>query len=934
MMAKKNQRSLSSLKIDFREFTKALVKGGIHAGTGDWKALLEDGADLGSALGLVKGPNEIAWLLIYRALFASMEALIKENLDFSSDKVQKKSIRTKINAILEGANLEINQSLFEAPESFSIFANLQPAFSTWLTEQGVPQRASDAISARLPVYFAMALHEEWSTSPDEYSILQQHIQTPFVQANERLQRSMLYRAWLLKQVEEPMLGEPFGLRSLYVAPRAYFFVREENEAITESGSVIIPQGNHVVDLQANLESWLARAEQDDCVRLISGGPGSGKSSFAKIFASKVAQNPCIDVLFIPLHHFEPSSDMIDAVGNFVQTEGYLKINPLLSNDRNRKLLIIFDGLDELALQGKVAARTAQDFVREVQRKVERFNQQKAWLHILITGRELTVQQSEVDFRKSGQILHLIPYYVEDDERNEFIDPEDLLHVDQRQLWWRNYGVVTGESYDKLPSQLAGGHLTEITAQPLLNYLVALSLRRGKLVFTEETNLNVVYADLLKAVYERGWAKYQHASIQGLRESDFYRVLEEIALATWHGDGRTTTVKDIRALCDSSGVVRLLDQFQGQLQNDSQAKVTQLLTAFYFRKSGHNASGDETFEFTHKSFGEYLTARRIVREIRLIDKKLRIRQEDPDEGYDERDALQRWVSICGYSAIDDYLLRFVIDEFGLEHIANPHSIADYQYSLCELFKFLLRHGSPLERYTPRRRFNEERSLSRNSEEALLICINVLAQLTKVTSIICREDPYAFGNWLCRTWEQAHGFTELPLLRALSYLDLERCWLNSRNFWSADFRNSNLKGANLVASDCRYADFRNANLESTFLVNANLADAKFSGAKMNGARFEGISLPRLSSMDDDSEFGLGAMFDNAELNGASFKDADLRYANFKGASLRNAVFSGALLIGADFSGADLTGAAFAGANIEGTNFSGAMLENCDLNKARRV
>jgi hypothetical protein len=39
-------------------------------------------------------------------------------------------------------------------------------------------------------------------------------------------------------------------------------------------------------------------------------------------------------------------------------------------------------------------------------------------------------------------------------------------------------------------------------------------------FSEETNLNAVYADLLKAIYERGWAGHQHAAIQGIEEKDF------------------------------------------------------------------------------------------------------------------------------------------------------------------------------------------------------------------------------------------------------------------------------------------------------------------------------------------------------------------------------------------------------------------------------
>jgi hypothetical protein len=50
---------------------------------------------------------------------------------------------------------------------------------------------------------------------------------------------------------------------------------------------------------------------------------------------------------------------------------------------------------------------------------------------------------------------------------------------------KSYGAVSGSGYTGLPTELDQGNLTEITAQPLLNYLVALSLRRGELQFSEE-----------------------------------------------------------------------------------------------------------------------------------------------------------------------------------------------------------------------------------------------------------------------------------------------------------------------------------------------------------------------------------------------------------------------------------------------------------------
>jgi len=56
----------------------------------------------------------------------------------------------------------------------------------------------------------------------------------------------------------------------------------------------------------------------------------------------------------------------------------------------------------------------------------------------------------------------------------------------------------------LPKELIHPDLDEITAQPLLNYLVALSFTRGKLDFSSDINLNSIYSDLVAAVHERGY----------------------------------------------------------------------------------------------------------------------------------------------------------------------------------------------------------------------------------------------------------------------------------------------------------------------------------------------------------------------------------------------------------------------------------------------
>jgi hypothetical protein len=306
-------------------------------------------------------------------------------------------------------------------------------------------------------------------------------------------------------------------------------------------------------------------------------------------------------------------------------------------------------------------------------------------------------------------------------------------------------------------------------------------------------VNAVYNDLLKAVYERGWENYKHKSLQGIEEKDFVRILEEIALAAWHGKGRTTTVKEIENHCKNSGLKNILTRFQQGFEEDSKASVTRLLTAFYFRQSGNDNAGDRTFEFTHKSFGEYLIARRIVREVQLIHRKLEDRKNDPDEGWDEREALGRWVLLCGSTTMDQYVFDFIQDEVRLQ---APSDVGNWQQTFCELIGFMLRHGMPMECLKPRPDFQEENRQAINAEDSLLAVLGTFSRLTKQISKISFPSTDAFGALVANLRGQRIDGSNPMSFLSLNYLDLSNCILFCRDFYSANFEGSNLEGAKLA------------------------------------------------------------------------------------------------------------------------------------------
>ncbi|MFN6187703.1 MAG: NACHT domain-containing protein, partial [Microcystis sp.] len=609
------------VKVNLRSLFSTLGKAALNGAFLQWDDLAENGVEVLDDLGLSRTPGELAGLLISQSLMKAMKGLLKSNADLLPQEVEKlplKELYRQITDFLEEPELILDQDFFEHPERLPIVAPIQAAFLRWLTTNNLISNSQEAksLSNRLPAYFVLALQEQWKDKRDEYSLLLDEIDTPFNNAWKRERGWLHYRAWLQKQIDEPIFWETFSLKQIYVPLRG-FYEEKEIKATPDTDYHREPSFKRIViKLQEQLETWLEAAKSDDAIRLLTGGPGSGKSSFCKVFAAQQARLEK-QVLYIPLHRLSFSTDLVTAVQTFVQHDGFLPENPLEPRDQDLKLLIIFDGLDELSMQGKIAQEVAHNFINEVREKVHHFNQNKTRLQVLISGRDVVVQSNKNNFKKPQQIITILPYWV--DKSDDFSDVDNLLKVDQRDQWWQQYGQAKGKNYAQLPPELSGKNLQEITAQPLLNYLIALTFERGEVQFSQETNLNNIYDNLLKAVYERGYEKNSpgHRAIEGITEKDFVLILMEIALSCWHGNGRTTTVIEIEEHCENNGLKNLLKNFQDSFQSDSQGSITRLLTAFYFRESGDLRGSEKTFEFTHKSFGEYLTARRIVDRVKQI-----------------------------------------------------------------------------------------------------------------------------------------------------------------------------------------------------------------------------------------------------------------------------------------------------------------------------
>ncbi len=911
------------IKVKPKELFTSLGKAAVNGAFLKWEDLAKNGVEILGSLGLDSKPGEIAGLLIIRSLMQAMQNLVDENKELLVKKPDNlRDLYKQLNCVLKDEELVINDDFFKRPTGLSIVTATQHGFCQWLENLVEKKIEAKSISNRLPAYFVNGLSSQWIEHNQEYAVIKEVLDTPFTQANKVEQGWLRYQAWLQKRIAEPMFLEAFSLKDVYVPLRGFYENEIDGSAKPRLDSRIHDGKRYervVIKLQQELENWLQQANSNDAIRLISGGPGSGKSSFAKIFAAHLAEQEIIRVIYIPLHLFNLTGDITKSVGEFVQIDGFLPHNPLDLTSGESRLLIIFDGLDELSMQGKIAEQAAKEFVEEVRIKVTQFNHDRTrCLQVLITGREIAVQANRSKFRKPHQILQILPYFIKklEIENGNYIDEQKLLEIDQRHIWWQSYGKAKGKRYEGLPQDLDTDNLLEITTQPLLNYLVALSCERSRLKFTQDSNLNEIYADLLDAVYERGYEKHGYRLTEGITKEEFIGVLEEIALACWHGDGRTTTVREIEEHCENSGMREILNRFQDSFNEDSKASITRLLTAFYFRESGGVRQSEKTFEFTHKSFGEYLAAKRIIQGLQLIHEELEERKKNFRKGCDERTALVTWATLCGSSAMDEYLFRFICDEIRIIHANNILQVPNWQQTLCRLIEFMSANGMPMEGLKERPNFHEEMRQARNAEEALLVVLNACARVTQEISDIKWYFPEAFGALISRLQGQRIGGKNTLIFDCLSYLNLEGCILRLKDLYRANLSHTNLKGASLEGAMLEEANLyrailEGAHLQRAHLQRANLQRANLQRANLRRAELEEANLQRTELEEANLQ---GAYLREANLIWANLQETNLIWANLQGAYLQSAYLQGAYLAGANLYRANLQGTIFEGKNLE--------------------
>lgn len=840
-------------------------------------------------------PTELAWILVHNSVKKAVYKLAFELLNEENvENVVFDVFEEKITDLLSSSDLELNSDFFDKPQESKFIENVKSIFKEFLETLTSNEADINNILNRFPRYYVNELSKEWNRDKGKYiKILSATEPTPFENAQKIENAWFLYNEYLRMQVEKPMFDETFSTKDIYVGLRAYYVDKKDNDLDGLKSEKI--EKRVIVYVEDEVNSWIKSSDNKDDLKIISGGPGFGKSTTLKILASRLTYENDYKVLYIPLHLYNLSDDFQTSVTNFLKHDPYLKAVNLFEEE---KLLLIFDGLDELAMRGKTLEVAAKDFLSDLKRELQTVNRDKIKIKAILSGRDIIIQNNASEFRKEKEVLNLLPFYVKaEKEKNldgvKYSDSHKLLSLDQRHIWWKKFGKLKNNDYNGMPEQLKKESLEEITSFPLLNYLLALSYERKVINFDENVNINSVYSDLLKAVYDRNWSQGIHKTVEAVEYKEFIGVFEEIALSVWKDNGRKTSLKDLKKQCRFN---KALDKFLC----DGGKGLISLLVAFYFRKAGNNDDGDDVFEFTHKTFGEFLTAKRIVRELEKFSKQLRGYDEDPDMGKSPKDLSISWLELFSCKELDPSILSFISNEFDMKYRDNIDDLKSIQESVIEIFNHVLKHGFDIET----RKFNEGHSQVVNSEKSFFYLLGTIARLTKEVSRPAWVDGTQFGAIHARMIGQRKG-PNAPINRYLCYLDISGVTLDMRDFYRADLSYSNLSNCHFNYTIFNDAELIGTNLENTRFLSTPLEDTYFEKVQLSYSRFVEINFRGTKFINSDLSNIIfeASTIKRVVLDNLNLQNGKLEHLNIETSSIVDCDFSGAILANVKFKRAPL-------------------------------
>nr|WP_321482590.1 pentapeptide repeat-containing protein [uncultured Cohaesibacter sp.] len=677
-------------------------------------------------------------------------------------------------------------------------------------------------------------------------------------------------------VFSPDADETVPLAAVYLRLRCFW--NEEIAINTDNRErQKIKRTAHVSDLHETLKAWLNGSAGSDPVRVVAGGPGSGKSSFASAFAHELVRDTNKQrVALIRLQYAHLTGQLDQDIAAY-----FHKYNSLVTQNGNpglpqsplewRKedatpLLLIFDGLDELTADAGDAEKYAREFLLSLTRMLQPLNNDGPPVRAVVLGRNnACVQAIHAAGLPLSTMVNVAPIapmtretcLLERDLPNkeeDLFDPENLMKDDQRETYWEQWAEAKGLDKDDVPEPVTHESMSALNLEPLLLHLLIISKYCGENWEQAAANRNLVYEDILEKIFERNKDK-GHFAIQNITREDFFALMEVLGLAAWRGNGRTGNE-------ETFGIVRTLHLGRPKyFRQIAAASLKSVALNIHTRPGGR--SDDDGFEFIHKSFGEFLAARGLLSHARNLAGKL-AEDEEPDK------LAAPWAQLIAGAELTPYIIQFLFDE--ARRTLAPADAGHIKDSLTEMLNWVMEHGFPVTGPFPGLSWRRLETYQRCSESALL------AAASAVASVIPIDTEKTDGSPSPTIDIRTDNFADTAIA-FITRLIIAPGMAVGAAFSRVNLSQTRLLGANLIQANLSGANLRGADLSGAILIEANLIQANLRGANLIQANLRGANLR------------------GANLRGANLIEADLRRASLRGADLRGATLSGANLSGAE-------------------------------------
>jgi len=742
------------------------------------------------------------------------------------------------------------------------------------------QESDNVLRARFDSAFSRSMFEILSKRTDLYQSISSVFSVGGAQASDFELNWTAYRQRLVFDFEvRSLFGQEenrISLSQLYVPLRGYWYKSKDAEENGDRGESL-SFTHSIGEIDSTLDEWVLLGNEEDSLRLIGGGPGSGKSTTLKAFARRMADRVEFRTLFIPLQHIDLEGSLRDSVNNyFTEQSNSAFVHPPLARvavEDGPPIVLIFDGLDEIARPGEAANEVVNLFATKLVQLMSALRGDAGKpVKAVVSGRMPSFQAARRFL--SARYDSCIEVYGYSPLSDVVSEADPLWRLDQRPIWWERYAELIGLGKD-VPAAFSSKQLAGITHEPLLCYLLVLSGFATENWQQAAENPNRIYRALIDSVWERGWGE-GHRKRQGpgrsLSKSNFNDLMQTIALAAWHGgDTRVATEGNFAHAVKVMGAQEAWTNFT----TDNGTDVTNLAMNFYMKASEARQRG---FEFTHKSFGDYLAARAILDFAEQLPVWINRNLEH---------AMSDWLAATGTGTLTREILIFLRDEVRLRLFESqnqtlggyPDRTIANKVAFEKLVSSALADGFPAGSHSGSWRSAETRQA--NAEVMAWAVLNSFAcGLASVGSehhrVVIDWPPGgdAFHQLLRRCGQLRSAGN--PFLLCFSYIiaprtdffglslftiDLRGADLSHSNFAGCHLIDANLRGANLSGVDFQRAMLDRADLTDATLLRATLIDTRMEGAMLDGSDLSGarVSVHTLFHFDAQDLINRGVKID---------------------------------------------------------------------------